>query len=317
MVNEIGIYRLDGTFESEASIKRRLYLEGHHPEPDFRTPRSIQKTFQDYSEQFRQQQTDRGETYKDYAEIQFFETPLINFQSDLHIGGEHTDYNRIEQEAELIVNTPNSFVILMGDLVDNFSFNPPAHETLDIVPEQIRFARELIKYYANNKKLLAVWQGNHDYWSMRQGVELYDYLLQDIDTYYFFGIGYLDAIVLDEQFKICASHQFPGHSMYTTSHPQNRAYRFGGAWGSDIVVSGHWHDKGINVQSYTGYKGVTTNATLMALGTYKFRDGYTRNKAFEARNPKSAYGASVILHEDTHTVQPFYDIVEAHRRFLE
>jgi predicted phosphodiesterase len=313
-----GIYTgpSEDSFKDDSQIKRELYLAGDHPSPTFVTPLSPVKNFQDYSAQFRERQASRQETYQDRAEVQLFDTSLINFQSDLHIGGEDTDYARIEQEAELIVNTPNSYVVLLGDLIDNFSFNPPAHETLDVVPEQIRFARQLIKYYADNKKLLAVWQGNHDYWSMRQGVELYDYLLQDIETYYFFGVGYMDFMVNDEHYKVCGSHQFPGSSIYNKSHPQNRAIRFGGAWGSDIVVSGHWHEKSIAQQSFTSYGGESQVATMMALGTYKLEDGYIRNKAFSARDSQSAFGASAVLDKDRHIITPSWDIVEAHRQFI-
>lgn len=317
MMNDLGLYYPDGSFKSDSEIKRDLYLAGEHPDPDFVTPFRPQKDFQEYSAQFRRRQAERQETYEDRAEIQLFETSLVNFQSDLHIGGEETDYERIEQEAELIVNTPNSYVVLMGDLLDNFSFNPPAHETLDVVPEQIRFARELIKYYADHQKLLAVWQGNHDYWSMRQGVELYDYLLQDISTYYFFGIGYIDLKVNEQEYKITGSHQFAGSSIYNKAHPQNRAVRFGGAWGSDLVVSGHWHDKAIAQQPFTSYGGDTKVTSMVALGTYKLRDGYTRNKAFEPRNAESGYGVSVLFEKDRHVCHPQYDIVEAHRRFLD
>jgi|GEM_PF-2667766 len=306
----------ESSFKSDKQVKRELYLSEEHPAPDFVSDLPIKKDFRGYSEQFIRQQKERGDVYVDHAEIQLFDTSLVNFQSDLHIGGSETDYERIEQEAGLIVNTPNSYVVLMGDLIDNFSFNPPTHETLDVVPEQVRFARELIKYYADNKKLLAVWQGNHDYWSMRQGVELYDYLLDGIEVPYFFGVGYLTLNAVDEPYKITGSHQFTGSSMYNKTHPQNRAIRFGGAWGSDLVVSGHWHRKGISQQTFEGFGGESQMTTMMGLGTYKLRDGHTRNKAFVPLDTISGFGASVTLHKDRHFLEPCSDIVEAHRRFL-
>ena len=313
-----GIYTgpTENSFRTDEEVKRELYLQGEHPNPDFVTNLPPKKDFHDYSAQFRRQQAERGDVYVDHAEIQLFDTSLINFQSDLHIGGTETDYARIEQEVELIVNTPNSYVVLLGDLIDNFSFNPPTHETLDVVPEQVRYARELIKYYAEHNKLLAVWSGNHDYWSMRQGVELYDYLLDGIEVPYFFGVGYLTLNAVNEQYRVTGSHQFPGSSIYNKAHPQNRAIRFGGAWGSDLVVSGHWHEKAIAQQTFEGFGGESQLTTMMALGTYKLRDGYTRNKAFAPRDSVSGFGASAILHKDRHHLEPHSDIVEAHRRFL-
>jgi len=311
----MGLYYPDGHFEDDAEIKRKLYLEGDHPEPDFISSSSLPKNFQQYSAEWRQKQNNRTETYQDRGEVQLFDTSLVTFQSDLHIGGEETDYARIEQEAEVIVNTPNSYVVLMGDLIDNFSFNPPTHETLDVVPEQLRFARELIKYYSDNKKLLAIWAGNHDYWTMRQGFDIYEYLMEGTKAYKFFGVSYLDINVCDQQYKVCGSHQFAGNSMYNKAHPQNRAIRFGGAWGADIVVSGHWHEKAIAQQTFDQYGGESFTATMIALGTYKLRDGYTRNKAFAKRDMNSAYGVSVEMSKDRKSYLPYYDVIEAHRKF--
>jgi predicted phosphodiesterase len=313
-----GIYTgpSEDSFKDDSQIKREAYLAGDHPSPNFVTPLSVQPTFQEYSARFRRRQTERGEKYQNVAEVQLFDTSLISFQSDLHIGGEEVDYARIEQEAEVIVNTPNSYVVLMGDLIDNFSFTPPAHETLDVVPEQIKYARSLIKYYADNKKLIGAYQGNHETWSSRQGVDLYTFLLDGIETYFFFGMGYIKAKVVDEEYRITGNHQFQGHSMYNNTHGQNRALRFGGGWGSDVIVSGHWHEKGLTQQPLYEYGGESYIANMIALGTYKENDGYTRNKGFSNRDPNSMYGAAVRLDKDKHLVTPHYDILQAHEAFL-
>lgn len=299
----------EDSFKSDEQIKRELYLNGHHPEPDFVTPFSEPRDFKYWSTRFRQRQE---ESPISVADIQFFESPLISFQSDLHIGGQETDYERIEREAEIIVNS-KSYVILMGDLIDNFSFNPPQHDTQEAVPQQIQYAKSLIKYYADNGRLLAVWKGNHDHWTNRQGMDLYSYLLDGIQTYYFFGEGYIRMKANDEEWRMTGNHQFKGHSQFNNTHGQNRAVRFGGAFGSDIVVSGHWHEKGIAQQPFYEFGGESRIATLIALGSYKRNDEYLRNNGFPTRDSRALYGASVLLSDTTHTLIPFYDIIEAHK----
>lgn len=304
------------SFKTTEEIRRDSYLSSEYRQPDFLTPFAEPKTFQEHSAGFKHRQAERGDRYNQVAEVQLFDTSLITFQSDLHVGGEETDYARIEAEAEAIVNTPNSYVVLVGDLIDNFSFLPPAHETIDSVPQQVEYAKSLIKYYADNKKLLGVWKGNHEEWTTRQGIDLYSYLLDGIQTYYFFGMGYMKIKALEEEYRLTGNHQFQGHSMHNNTHGQNRAVRFGGAWGSDIVVSGHWHEKGISQQPVYDYGGESFLSTLIALGTYKKNDGYTRNKGFSNRDPNSMYGATVRLDKDSHTVLPYYDTLKAHDDFV-
>lgn len=312
----MGLYYPDGSFKEDAEIKRELALK-EPPEPTFVTPRStIEKPFSYWSSRARRRQSEYMETQErnTCVEISLPDTSLITFSADHHIGGAETDYARIEQEAELIVNTPNSYVVLLGDLVDAFFFNPAQYQDLEQTPEQIEYARSYVKYLADNKKLLAVWTGNHDQWIKRSGFDPYRYILEGIDTYYFHGVGYVRADVAGEEYRITGNHMFKGSSLYNNVHPQRRAINEM-AHGSDIVVSGHWHTKGISQQPFQGFGGESQIATMIALGTYKASDEYIRTYGFNNRDPKSMYGASVRLDKERHLVTPYYDTVEAHREF--
>lgn len=307
-----GIYTgaTEDSFKSSEQIRKSK-------EPVFSTPRQeINKPFSYWSPRLKERQKTVLETLQkpQTAEIQLFGRSLISFQADQHIGGAYTDYARIEKEAEAIVNTPNSYTFLLGDLCDCFAFNPAQFEDIEQIQEQLEYAKSLVKYYADNKKLLGVWTGNHDQWVKKAGFDPYRYILEGIDTYYFHGVGYVKTSVDEQDYKITGNHMFKGNSGYNNSHPQRRAMNEV-AFGSDIVVSGHWHTKGINQQPFRGFGGESYVTTMIALGTYKATDEYVRTYGMSNQDANSMFGASVILEADRHLVLPHYDIMEAHQEF--
>jgi predicted phosphodiesterase len=314
-----GLYYPNGSFKSVEEIRKEAILTTGLQEPDFRTPiTDITKPYSYWSQRARTRQAQYKETAeRDYCvEIGLPDTCLINFMADLHIGGAETDYKRIEDEIQIIVNTHNSFLMIPGDLIDAFFFNPAQYEDIEQIQEQIEYAKALVKYVADHKKLLAVWTGNHDMWVKKAGFDPMRYILEGIETYYFHGVGYVKTTIADqESYNITGNHLFKGSSVYNNSHPQRRAINEV-AHGSDIVVSGHWHTKGISQQPFQSFGGESQIATMIALGTYKASDEYTRTYGFGVRDPKSMYGATVRIERDFHTVTPYYDILEAHRRFI-
>lgn len=314
-----GLYYPDGSFKDEATIKRDLILKESPPEPDFRTPiTDIARPFTYWSSRAKTRQAQYKETAeRDYCvEIGLPDTSLVTFMADLHIGGAETDYKRIEEEIELIINTSGSYLMLLGDLIDAFFFNPAEFEDIEQIQEQVEYARSLVRYVAEHKKLLAVWTGNHDMWVKKSGFDPMRYILDGVETYYFHGVGYVKAVIANQQaYNITGNHMFKGNSMYNNSHPQRRAMNEV-AHGSDIVVSGHWHTKGISQQPFQSFGGESQIATMIALGTYKASDEYTRTYGFGVRDTLSMYGVTVKLDKGSHTVTPYFDTVQAHKEFI-
>lgn len=316
-----GLYRnaRDDSFVSVEQIQHEARLREPHEAPNFVTPtKTPAKDFAYWSQRL----INRSKQYGEIAlkpkpeKVCFEKAPLITFQADLHIGGAYTDYERIEAEAEAIVATPNSYVYLVGDLIDAFYFNPAQYEDIEQTPEQVEYARALVKYYADNKKLLGVVAGNHDMWVKKHGFDPYVYILEGIETHYIHGIGYVELGVGDQTYNLSTNHMFKGSSIYNPNHPQRRAVNEG-ARGSDIVVSGHWHDKAIQQLPFKEFGGESRLTTLIALGTYKATDEYIRTYGFANRDPMSMYGASVILRDGKKVVMPFYDVLEAHEEYLQ
>lgn len=304
----------EGSFKTTEEILKTSAINN---EPIFNTPRQeIHKPFSYWSGRAKSRQKTYLETVEkpQVVDLLLPTRSLVTFQADHHVGGAYTDYSRIEREAEAIVNTANSYVFLLGDLCDCFAFNPAQFEDIEQIQEQLEYAKALVKYYSDNKRLLGVWTGNHDQWVKKSGFDPYRYILEGIDTYYFHGVGYVNAGVAEQMYKVTGNHMFKGNSMYNNSHPQRRAINEV-AWGSDIVVSGHWHTKGISQQPFRGFGGESHVTTMMALGTYKATDEYVRTYGMSNQDANSMYGASVILEADRHLVTPYYDVIEAHREF--
>lgn len=316
---EKGLFYPNGEFKGAKEIKRKAVLEGKYPEPVFDTPLSVQREFPFWSARFKDRQEQMKETNerRDHVEITFHDRTLLSFIGDTHIGSPETDYTRLEQEIEAIVNTPNSYVCLLGDIVNGFFFNGAQMEEMEQIPEQIHYMRSLIRYLGESKKLLVGWGGDHDMdWFMKMGINPYSELAREGGGHYMHGIGYLTANVGEQAYKITGAHRLPGHSMYNHNHPQNRAVRFGGAVGSDIVVSGHNHQKGISTQAVQEFGGQARETIMIAIGPYKASDGYSRKLGYADQQLQQMYGCSVVLEKDTKLIRPYYDIIQAHRDFV-
>lgn len=312
-MNELGLFMPDGTFVPDRVIKRKA-LAGDRP--NFTHDPTKEKGFPYWSNRMvrRQEMIKEEAEPLNHTEIKFDHAPLVSFQADQHVGGRYTDYKRIEAEAQAIIDTPHSYTVLMGDLMDAFPFNPAEFAAMEQVEQQMQYSRALVQEYAKHNKLLAVWAGNHDLWIQRAGFNPYTYIMEGVNVPYFHGVGYITLDVEGTKYKMTGNHMFKGNSMYNNTHPQRRAINES-ARGSDLVVSGHWHTKGISQQAFQSFGGESNIATMIALGTYKASDEYVRTYGMANQNPEQMYGASVFLNKGDKNITPYYDILFAHQNF--
>ena len=314
-----GLYYSDGSFKSIQTLRLEAMKKGELPL--MKTPVLKRLTFTDYwSPRFIQRQEqvlEAREQQTNSVEIEFpAEKICLNFIGDTHAGGE-SDYKRIHQELETIVNTPNSYVILMGDVIDGFFFNYAQMEQIEQVPEQIQYFKSILKYLSENKKLLVGFGGEHGTWMERMGNSMYADFNENTGAYYMRGVGYITAQIGKIEYKITASHRLPGNSMYNNNHPQDRAIRFGGAWGSDIVVSAHNHKKGHSEKTFTGFGGEAIHVHQIAVGPYKCQDEYSKKNGWSKQVPAEMYGSAVILDPNSKDIRYYDDILLANKELCE
>jgi len=319
MNTEKGIYKgsNENSFSSDRDIKRKLALRGEIP--NMTTPHVKRLTFTDYwSPRFIKRQEEvleAREQITNNVEIDFSDGPIcINFIGDIHAGGE-CDYRRLAQEIETVVNTNNSYLMLFGDLIDGFFFNYAQMGQIEQTPEQIMYVKSLFKYLAENKKLLVGWGGDHDKWMDKMGNSMYADFAEATGAYFMYGVGYVTLNVGKQSYKITGAHRLPGNSMYNNTHPQDRAMRFGGAWGSDVIVSGHNHKKGHSENTIVGFGGEANKVHKIALGPYKCQDDYSKKNGWSKQVPEELYGSSIVLYPDEKRIVYYDDIVLANKEF--
>lgn len=311
-----GIYRgpSEDDFASDQQVKRDLAMKGELPVME--TPVPLKKDFKYWDDRFTERQkqyNEVAEVVNSHVEISFPRTICLNFIGDLHIGGSNVDYERISQEAEVIVNNPESYVMAMGDLIEGFFWNPAQSEQIEQVPEQYKYMRELLKYYADHKKLLIGWTGDHDNWVKKMGIGAYSDFSEFTGGHLMSGVGYATLNVGKQTYKITGAHRFPGNSIYNKNHPGKRSLVFGGSRGSDIVVSAHTHGKGHTQDSLTGFGGVAEDVHIINIGPYKWNDGYAQKLGLTpiANGVGQMYGSAVILNSNNKDIRYYNDILKA------
>jgi len=301
-------------FKSDMEVKRELALKGELPV--FETPLPGQeKTYDKYwAERFRKRQEQYKETAtlieKQHIEISFKEDTIINFIGDIHAGSPEVHYDRLEQELAAIVNTPNSYVILLGDLVDGFLFNPPQSLQMEQPQEQWAFIDSLMKYLAGNKRLLIGFGGDHDLsWSLKSGIDPYRKFSQDLGAYFMHGVGHLTARVGDIPYKLTGAHKLPGHSIRDNTWAPKRASAE--IQGADVYFSAHTHKKGHSFQAIKGFGGVARKVHFLSLGPYKSMDEYSRKHGWAEQSIEEMFGCSIVLRKDKEKIDYFDCILEA------
>ena len=314
-MKEQGLYYPDGSFRTDKDIKKKIAREDL---PLFETPLAERKSFTDYwSPRFIQRQEEyqsAQEQTTNHVTISFPDSILLNFIGDTHVGGD-CDYRRLEQEVRSIIETPNSYVMVLGDLIDGFFFNEAQMAEIEQAPEQIKYVRSLLSYLGENHKLLIGWKGDHDRWHDKMGHSMYSDFAEFTHAYLMKGVGYATLKVGSQEYKLTGAHRLPGSSIYNKNHPQKRALVFGGAYGSDIVVSAHNHQKGYSIETLTGFGNEEHKVHQIALGAYKCQDDYSQKLGFAKQTPSQLFGSSVRLDSQEHSIRYWDDVLQAHREF--
>lgn len=279
------------------------------------TPLPEKDGFHEWSARFQERQEQVHKPHET-IELTFLAIPLINFIGDQHVGHPETDYARIEREADEIVKTPNSFVFMMGDYVDNLHWNPGQMDEMEQTPAQVEYIRSYFDYLASYNKLLLIMRGDHDGWMLKAGFDLLTESAERWHAHHAHGITQVKARVGQQEYCIGVAHQLPGHSMYNRLHPQMRAERFGGLRGSDVIVSGHNHQKGYAMDYQQNFDG-DREVHYIANGTYKASDSWLAKKGFKRQQPEQMFGSAIRLEAKKKHVTYFSDIIDANESHRE
>jgi hypothetical protein len=193
---------------------------------------------------------------------------IVNF-ADGHFGSWATDYDQFVSITEEIINTPNLYVMLLGDLLQMSIKLRGVLEVSDnaLPPKwQMKFLESWLMEI-KHKVICSTWD-NHSV--MREenasGFSMYADIFQR-HVIYHDNIGHVDVHVNDQVYKIAVSHFFRGRTMLNPCHGQMRYMRMT-ANDREVCMAGDSHVPGIVEYEEGGLKRVAINCGSLQNGGY-------------------------------------------------
>ena len=241
---------------------------------------------------------DRAAHYYKRAQAQtitFSRGPVaLAFVSDLHLGAMGTDITRVIAEARQIVATPGMWLVLAGDLLDNFvaqKLMHARHNSNVAIEEEWELVRHYLEIVA--PKLLVSVNGNHERFTYTlSGIDYFAKILEQVAPKAIYDSD--DALftlkVNRTEYPIRVRHTWQGSSIWNITHQIERAAKFDGNF--VCGVGGHTHASGVTRQF--NISGRTGMAVLC--GSYKAFDLYAKQRGFPKANEATA--ATVVFHEN-------------------
>ncbi len=201
---------------------------------------------------------------------------LLVCSGDIHMGCEYFDWATFLRDSNLILENPNSHLLSLGDLVDNFTWAPGVYEQVMNPQEQVNIINSWAKEMLDNNKMLATISGNHDSeWLIKNaGIEFFTLAFgyNNIVPHLREG-GNVHWKVGNVVYNIFGSHRTKYNSTINPQHSNHRQFEMH-APNSDIVLSGHTHELGVEEWAFKR-DGKSRNVYFAKTGSYKAYDRYS------------------------------------------
>jgi hypothetical protein len=218
--------------------------------------------------------------------------------SDWHLGSYATTHAGLRDYLQRVLALDGVYLVLLGDLIDNFPASFKSAEAVfgQVIPPNIqkRLLGRILRTLADSGKVLARTWGNHEEMSAKiigGDDNEYDGLMPYLKT-----MGRIHLTVGATEYKVFASHTFPGRSYIHGNHQHVRAVRF--LWpDADLIMSGDTH-RGPEHEVFL-HDGRPRVAVLT--GTQKTDDTY--GQRYYGRSQRSEQ--AVVLFPDEHRMVPF------------
>lgn len=223
--------------------------------------------------------------------------------SDWHFGSYGTDYAAIKRWTRWLLDTPNLYIAIVGDMLQMAIKLRGVLEVMDnalTAQQQMRFLESWFADIAP-KTLFATWD-NHSV--MREenasGFSRCAEIFAE-KTVYHSGIGHPDIVLGDQVYRVCASHKFTGSSMLNPVHGPMRYLRME-APDRDIAIQGDLHKPAVMQYPEGGRLRVVINC-----GSLQTNSGYAQ-RHFSLKTWDAFPG--VKLYPDRHHMEPFWSLLE-------
>lgn len=242
---------------------------------------------------------------QDHGRIHFDvdEPMFVLAVSDFHLGSWGTDYDTLMRVTEEILETPNLYLMILGDMEQmSIKLRNVLEISDNLLPTEWQI--DMLESWVNDvadKVIAALWD-NHSVEREEAvtGRSAYKRLMSRKAIYHN-GIGHLDVTVGGETYRIAASHKFRGRSELNPLHAQMKYARFQ-AQDREIIMAGDSHVPGIA-------KYVDGDKVRLALnaGTLQTNSGYAKRYFSLSTHPVMP---GFTLHPDRHVFTPFWSVEE-------
>ena len=226
---------------------------------------------------------------------------MVIFSADWHFGAQDCNVDFLNAHLKFMLDTPNVFVILCGDEIDNFInfFNQEPIFKQSVSPEmQIDWMIQTIEKLATKKKILAKFSDNHidKRFNKALGFNPIEFITRRFRQFaYFDGMGLLELYVNKVRYKIIGAHMWKGHSMYNMLHSQGRGVREH-CPDADVCVGAHRHEPAYTSQPKIGSFIEPMEWThLIACGSFKGADTYSLEGCYR---PGNIGTPAMVFHHD-------------------
>jgi len=308
-MKERGIYINPREFRSERRIKLDMIKRGELPTMTRGEPVLVPRPLVDHltGVEERIKQIKSFETVSpNQIEISLPRTSVVSFIGDQHMGHINTDHDLILAEIEAIKNSPDTYVLFLGDSVDGiFWGGESGGQQVASLTEQHKMRRSMFRELKG--RVLAGFGGEHgSKWAAKSGPDPMDDFTELTDAPYIQGVGEITLNVGGQTYKIIAAHKLKGSSIYNNNHPQFRADRE--MAGADIIVSAHTHRKAVTQQPSRRF-GKAQMVTHISVGPYKSQDLYSQRAGYPEQKSEQMGGVAIRIHADEKKVDVDTSIV--------
>jgi len=241
------------------------------------------------------------------------EQPIFKFDriiglvaiADLHIGHPHLNYAAVDQLITDIANTPDLYVISLGDLIDNSVNTLAPTGSFDLVDKQGQL--DMVEWRLKKIKDRILWlvEGNHELRSYLSD-HFYPsrYLSEQFGAAYGRNGSAFYVQMPHRTIKFYCRHRAKGGSQYNPLHPNTRCILFENAEearDADVIITAHHHVSGTG-----NYQIAGKDRYLAVCGTSILYDSYADRIGLSSGISSFPF---LIIHPD--------GVIHLHRRFLD
>lgn len=231
------------------------------------------------------------------------ERPIgIALTSDWHIGCGGTDYQKLEEDLELIRDTEGLYVVGLGDYKDNYIRNaPPGGQYQQII--QPGTQDQVVFYYMSiiAEKIIALIRGCHDHWDARHGDrDFISALCSEFDCVNLWHGGALRIKLGNQEYLFRLRHKYKYQSSLNLENAMRRLMEIQGP--CDVAAEAHFHNPYVMTREIAGKMRV-----LARSGSYKVWDDYGQQLAGYKGTPGVPV---IIIWPDQHKVLALPDLRE-------